>query len=108
MVVLVLEKVPTSLRGEITRWMTEVQTGVFVGRVSALVRDLLWEKCVNNSAGGRCCQSFTTNNEQGYELRLSGDRRRVLVDLGGITLVAVQTVAWENAHNPQQPPVIDK
>ena len=46
MVVLVLEKVPTSLRGELTRWMAEIQTGVFVGTMSALVRDLLWDKCV--------------------------------------------------------------
>lgn len=43
MMVLVLEKVPASLRGELTRWLLEPKTGVFVGRVSAQVRDLLWE-----------------------------------------------------------------
>jgi len=41
MVVLILEKVPRSLRGELTRWMIEVDTGIFVGRLSAMVRDLL-------------------------------------------------------------------
>ena len=94
---MVLEKVPTSLRGELTRWMTEVQTGVFVGKVSGLVRDLLWEKCVNRSAGGRCCQAYTTNNEQGFSLRLTGDSRRSLVDLDGIVLPATRSAYWESA-----------
>jgi len=56
MVIMVLESVPTSLRGELTRWMAEVQTGVFVGAIGALVRDLLWEKCRAKLRDGRCCQ----------------------------------------------------
>ncbi len=43
MIVLILEKVPTSLRGELTRWLLELKAGVFVGKVSAMVRDRLWE-----------------------------------------------------------------
>lgn len=49
MVIMTLEKVPKSLRGELSRWMVEIQTGVFVGKLSALVRDLLWEKCVKKA-----------------------------------------------------------
>ena len=44
MVVLILERVPPGLRGELTRWFLEPQAGVFVGRVSAAVRERLWEK----------------------------------------------------------------
>jgi CRISPR-associated protein Cas2 len=40
MVVLILERVPPGLRGELTRWFLEPQAGVFVGRVSAIVREL--------------------------------------------------------------------
>ena len=39
MVVIILEKVSASLRGELTRWMIEPHTGVFVGHVSGMVRD---------------------------------------------------------------------
>ena len=49
-----LEKVPDSLRGELSRWLLEVQTGVYVGAVSATVRDLLWDKVVQHSRAGRC------------------------------------------------------
>lgn len=44
MVVIVLEKVPRGLRGELTRWLVELDTGVFVGQLSATVRDLLWRR----------------------------------------------------------------
>ena len=42
MTVIVLEKVPVALRGELTRWLLEIASGVFVGTISGLVRDLLW------------------------------------------------------------------
>ncbi len=92
---IVLEKVPPSLRGELSRWMIEVQTGVYVGSLSALVRDLLWEKCVRNGAGGRCCQAYTTNNEQGFDIRISGDATRFVVDRDGLLLVAARNARWE-------------
>ena len=41
MIVMILENVPTSLRGELSRWLLEPRAGVFVGHVSARVRDKL-------------------------------------------------------------------
>lgn len=95
MVVMILEKVPKSLRGELTRWMLEVSTGVFVGTVSGMVRDLLWEKCVEKSRAGRCCQLYRTNSEQGYAIRMHGDSNRSLSDFDGLTLVTVKNAKWE-------------
>ena len=51
MVVLVLERVPASLRGELSRWMLEARAGVFIGDVTAMVRDKLWEKGVWSGQG---------------------------------------------------------
>lgn len=98
MVVIILEKVPKTLRGELSRWMLEVGTGVFVGSVSALVRDLLWEKCVAKKTAGRCCLLYRTNNEQGFAVRTHGDTTRTLVDFDGLTLVAVKNAEWERMH----------
>lgn len=53
MVVLVLERVPVSLRGELTRWLLEVRAGVFVGDVSAMVREKLWELVEEKAREGR-------------------------------------------------------
>jgi len=108
MVVLVLEKVPTSLRGELTRWMAEIQTGVFVGTMSALVRDLLWDKCVAKLEEGRCCQVYSTNTEQGFSIRLRGNDTREVIDLEGLLLVGVKNARWRKLLQQTVDPVLGK
>lgn len=108
MVIMVLESVPTSLRGELTRWMQEVQTGVFVGSMSALVRDLLWDKCIVALKDGQCCQVYSTNNEQGFAIRVLGDNTRGVVDLDGLLLVGVKNARWGKLRDQVNKEVFDK
>lgn len=97
MVVITLELVPPRLRGALTRWLTEVATGVYVGRVTALVRDLLWDEVVEEAGtSGRVVMVYRTNNEQGYSVRMEGDSRRKVVELDGLQLVANQHAAWRD------------
>ena len=90
MVVMILEKVPTSLRGELTRWLIEPKPGVFVGHISALVRDRLWEKCIKQRGEGGLIQIWSTNTEQRFEMRSWGDTDRTLVEFEGVWLVRRQ------------------
>ncbi len=55
---MILEKVPVSLRGELTRWLIEPHAGVFVGHVNARVRDKLWEKCCQAKRTGGIARSL--------------------------------------------------
>ena len=87
MLVMVLETVPTGLRGELTRWMIEPHPGVFVGHVSALVRDRLWQKCCAGLKGGGIVQVWSTNNEQRFQMRMFGSTRREMVDFDGLQLI---------------------
>ena len=89
MVVIIVEKVAPSLRGELTRWMIEPHTGVFVGHVSALVRDQLWKKCTERMDAGGVVQLWSTNTEQHFKMRMAGDTQRSMVDLEGIQLVRI-------------------
>ena len=89
MVVMILEKVPTSLRGELTRWLIEPHTGVFVGHVNAMVRDRLWEKCREAKRAGGIIQIWSTNTEQRFEMRMAGETRQDMVDLDGLQLVRI-------------------
>ena len=95
MVVMILEKVPKSLKGVLSRWMLEVDTGVFVGRLSARVRNLVWERAVAKAKYGRVCQIWTTNNEQGFDLRLYGYEDRMVMDIDGLQWVAFKNVKWK-------------
>lgn len=95
MVVMILEKVPKSLRGELTRWMLEVSTGIFAGSLSGMVRDLLWEKCIQKSRAGRCCLLYRTNSEQGFVIRMHGDSKRSVTDFDGLNLITLKNAKWE-------------
>lgn len=87
MVILILESVPVSLRGELTRWLIEPHPGVFVGHLSAMVRDRLWKKCCEKSKEGGIVQLWSTNNEQRFEMRMAGNTRRRVVDFDGLKLI---------------------
>ena len=86
MVVLVLERVPASLRGELSRWMLEARAGVFIGDVTAMVRDKLWEKACNAARGGSVLLIHTADTEQGFAIRSHGAPDRTLVDYEGLLL----------------------
>ena len=64
MVVLILECVPPGLRGELTRGLIEPKTGIFVGRISAMVRDRLWTKVCGQAGAGGCVMINASNSEQ--------------------------------------------
>ena len=95
MVVISLEKVPDRLRGELSRWMVEVTTGVFVADLSATVRDLLWKKCETKLERGRCALLFRASNEQGFTMKLCGDFNRSIAELDGLQFIAVQNARWQ-------------
>ncbi len=90
MVVIILESVPPSLRGELSRWLIEPHPGVFLGHLSGMVRDKLWEKCCRQVRDGGVLQAWSTNNEQRFTIRLYGDTRREIVDFDGLQLVRIK------------------
>lgn len=89
MVVMILEKVPISLRGELTRWLIEVKTGVFVGHINARVRDKLWEKCTKQKQKGGVLQIWSTNTEQRFKMRMEGETSREVIENEGLQLIKI-------------------
>jgi CRISPR-associated protein Cas2 len=92
MVIMVLNDVPQSVRGNLTRWLVEVKSGVYVGQVSARVRDKLWEQCLANKRTGGVFQAWSTNTEQGFHMRMEGMPERWVVDWEGMELVQELTL----------------
>ncbi|MCZ7652239.1 MAG: type I-E CRISPR-associated endoribonuclease Cas2e [Thermoanaerobaculia bacterium] len=87
MTVLVVEKASPSLRGLLTRWMLEIRAGVFVGSLSARVRDKLWEHLTKHPGLGGCVLLHPALTEQGFQVRIHGDTTRQIVDIEGLQLV---------------------
>lgn len=86
MIVVVLSAAPAGLRGALTRWLMEIDTGVFVGSLSARVRDQVWELVRENLNGGRALLAYSTNNEQHVAVKTIGYDRSP-VDLDGMTVM---------------------
>lgn len=87
MVVFSLESAPESLRGELTRSCLEIRAGVFVGRLTAVVRDSILGKGKKNAGISGARMVYSYNNEQGYQMESFGDLRRSTIDFDGLTLM---------------------
>lgn len=105
MITLVLSRVPEGLRGHLTKWLMEVAPGVFVGRVSARVRDELWQIVLTDLQGGTALLVIATNNEQGFVVRNAGHRWEP-VDLDG--LVALRRPAANDTSGPAVKTIIPR
>ena len=70
MVVVTLSNCPPRLRGDLSKWMFEISTGVYVGSMSSRVRDLLWTRICGNLKNGRAVMVFSAANEQGLDFRV--------------------------------------
>lgn len=86
MIVIVLTKVPAGLRGHLTRWLMEIAPGVYVGKVSARVREELWALVLDMVRDGNALMVVSARNEQGLEVR-NHRHSWTAEDFDGITLM---------------------
>ncbi len=86
MTIIVVANCPPALRGDLTKWLIEVNTGVYVGNVSARVREELWKRVREHIRTGQATLVYSANNEQNMEFRVH-NTVRVPVDYDGITLM---------------------
>jgi len=85
--VIVVERVSAGLRGDLSRWMLQPQTGVFTGDITPMVRERLWRRVCTYRGAGACLMITAARNEQGLEIRQHGDRSRDLIDIEGFAAV---------------------
>ena len=96
MVVIVLSAAPAGLRGALTRWLLEVSTGVFVGHLSARVRDQVWELIAENLGTGRALLIYPVRSEQRYAI-LSLGHDRMPLDVEGLFVMQSPNKVSESA-----------
>jgi len=84
--VVVLSITPERLRGVLTRWLLEIMAGVYVGKVSARVREHIWTRILEDVGKGRALMVWSRHGEQGLDFRTYNHSWET-VDLDGITLM---------------------
>ncbi|MDX3180479.1 type I-E CRISPR-associated endoribonuclease Cas2e [Streptomyces sp. ME02-7008A-1] len=101
MLVIATTAVPDHLRGALSRWTSEVVPGIFVGSVSARVRDQLWQAVTETVGNGAAVLVHPAPTEQGYAIRTAGTRRRIPADFDGLTLIRM--TAAQKVKETQSP-----
>jgi CRISPR-associated protein Cas2 len=86
--VVVLVAAPPGLRGHLTRWMVEVQAGVFVGTPGRRIRDRLWGVLADRIGQGHAVMIEPAETEQRWAVRTAGRERWSPVDFDGLILMA--------------------
>jgi len=102
MLVMILENVPPALRGELSRWLIQPKAGIFVGKVSALVRDKLWDLCLERYRATAMIQIWSDANEQGFSLRAHGETSCKPIDVEGVCLMLRPNVQPDENLSPSQ------
>ena len=88
MLVIVVENAPPRLRGRLAIWLLEVRAGVYVGKVSRRIREMIWDTVEVGLEGGNAVMVWTTNTESGFDFVTLGANRRIPVEMEGIKLVS--------------------
>ncbi|RLK64288.1 type I-E CRISPR-associated endoribonuclease Cas2 [Atopobacter sp. AH10] len=84
--VIALSKVPPSLRGDLSKWMQEISTGVFIGNFNSRIRVYLWKRVVDNLENGEATIAYAYRNELGYSFECHNTEQR-MIDLDGLPIV---------------------
>ena len=104
MLVIVVENVPANLRGRLAVWLLEVRSGVYVGRYSAKVREMLWDQVESGLGDGNAVMAWKTRTESGFDFRTLGANRRVPTDLDGTKLVSFLPESDDECDSPEPDP----
>jgi CRISPR-associated protein Cas2 len=88
MLVIVVENSPPRLRGRLAVWLLEVRAGVYVGRYSVRVREMIWTQVVENIGEGNAVLAYTAPTDAGFAFETCGANRRLPTDFDGLQLVA--------------------
>lgn len=86
MIVVSMTDCPPRLRGDLSKWLMEINSGVYVGQVSARVREELWNRICENLKTGRATMVYSTNGEQHMSFLVHNTTWEP-VDFDGITLI---------------------
>ncbi|GFG76626.1 hypothetical protein MBOT_39910 [Mycobacterium botniense] len=82
---------PPGLRGHLTRWLLEISPGVFIGHISARVRELMWQRVIEYLCDGRALMVYTARNEQRLVFEVHGHDWEP-IDHDGVCLMRRRTM----------------
>ncbi len=96
--VITLTRAAPNLRGDLTKWLQEIATGVYIGNINTKVREQLWARVLENIGNGEATISYGFRNELGYQFIVHNTKRNK-IDFDGIPLVYIPSQRKTSYHS---------
>lgn len=86
--IITLRNSTPSLRGDLSKWMQEIATGVYVGNFNSRIRDKLWKRVMDSVGNGEATMCFACRNEIGYDFKTFNSNRDI-INVDGLPLICI-------------------
>ena len=87
MTVLIIENASETTRGQICCWMLEVKPGVFIAKMSAVVREAIWKLVKEDQRILGAILAYNAPTEIGFTMEMYGEPRRSIIEMDGLQLI---------------------
>lgn len=84
--VITLTNVTRALRGDLTKWMQEIATGVYIGNFNSRIREELWDRVKESIGNGEATLTYKSQTELGYSFETINTNREI-IDFDGLEMV---------------------
>lgn len=88
---------PSKLSGKLQRFMLEIRPGTFVGKIPHKTAISLWDEITSSCRPA--IGIISEKSEQGYSVKITGEKKRMPVDNYGATLIAYYKSAEKDIGN---------
>lgn len=95
--VITIQSSSSFLRGDLTKWMQEIATGVYIGNFNSKIREKVWQRVKDNIGKGQATISYYSRNELGYSFETYNTQREV-IDYDGIQLVMFRNKGFNERY----------
>lgn len=86
MLVVTVTDCPAALKGDLTKWLLEINAGLYVGKVNARIREKIWARVKAGCKQGRAVMVYSAGNEQRLDFKVVGSAWEP-IDFDGLKLM---------------------
>jgi CRISPR-associated protein Cas2 len=91
MLLIKTSNVPTALTGYLSRYLMELESGLFVGKVNRRLADHLWSQTETYAKDGYATGVLSGGSELGFTLRSHNHPTLTIKDMDGLTIPIINS-----------------
>lgn len=87
MTIIILHNAPPSIKGKISLFLVEIDSGTFAGTISKKIREKLWEIITGGIADGSAVMAWKAATDTGIDFLSVGQKENFSIEFDSIKLI---------------------